>query len=126
RALFTEEENHCRRLDINNYIPTIVSLYNLTDTLRKKGSYLGFIVVTVSRPELRYYLPLIRNTLTKGSRPIVKSIVRFDNTRAITIKLLGSDCLYVYRVVTKSVWITSGYIESSLVASDHALLKRID
>ncbi|KAJ5463443.1 hypothetical protein N7475_008387 [Penicillium sp. IBT 31633x] len=79
-------------------------------------SYRRFMVVTAFRPELRCYLLLIRNILTKGSRPTVKSIVRFDNTRAIIMKLSRSDSLYVYRV---DFW-------SSLVTSDHASLKKID
>ncbi|KAJ5201718.1 uncharacterized protein N7498_006381 [Penicillium cinerascens] len=28
-------KNYCRRLDINNYIPTIVSRHNLANALRK-------------------------------------------------------------------------------------------
>ncbi|KAJ5529053.1 hypothetical protein N7527_002446 [Penicillium freii] len=56
--------NHYRRLDINNHVPAIVSLYNLANTLRKANISQQSLLttdtlVTVSRPELRYYYPLI-------------------------------------------------------------------
>ncbi|KAJ5480511.1 hypothetical protein N7530_006020, partial [Penicillium desertorum] len=37
------------------------------------------------------------------SRPTVKSIIRFDNIRAITIKPSGSDSLYIYYINFNSV-----------------------
>lgn len=72
-------QNHCRRLDVDNHVPAIVSPHDLANALRKanisqqsllttdarqlpelvfwEGSYLGFMVVTLSRLDPAEVLP---------------------------------------------------------------------